>query len=261
MRARIIKPGYFKNDELLECHPLARILFAGLWCMADREGRLKDRPARLKIEILPMDNCDINQLLDQLDAKNFIIRYEADGEKYIQITKFKENQRPHNNEAKSEIPEYSITSKKILSTKDESASHHGSKHFALNTVTCNLDPDPSLTSEERVRATPPPEVKRASKNSNSSRLPFETTPAEWAEWANVTLGWSSEITSEVWSNFRDHWQNKTGTSSRKSDWFMTWKNWCRKERIAPQRTNFAFLNGTANAETEHEMQQRILREL
>jgi len=52
-RARNIKPGFFKNDQLAECHPLARLLFAGLWCEADRAGRLKDRPKRLKVECLP----------------------------------------------------------------------------------------------------------------------------------------------------------------------------------------------------------------
>jgi hypothetical protein len=52
-RSRNIKPGFFLNDELAECEPLARILFAGLWCIADREGRLEDRPKRIKAEVLP----------------------------------------------------------------------------------------------------------------------------------------------------------------------------------------------------------------
>ena len=59
-RSRNIKPGFFLNDDLAECEPLARLLFAGLWCIADREGRLEDRPKRIKIEVLPYDNCDVN---------------------------------------------------------------------------------------------------------------------------------------------------------------------------------------------------------
>jgi hypothetical protein len=62
-RARNIKPGFFLNDELAECEPLARLLFAGLWCIADREGRLEDKPKRIKVEILPYDDCDIDYLL------------------------------------------------------------------------------------------------------------------------------------------------------------------------------------------------------
>jgi hypothetical protein len=66
MRARNIKPGFFKNEELATKDPLARILFEGLWCMADREGRLEDRPARIKAEVLPYDECDIEPLLSSL---------------------------------------------------------------------------------------------------------------------------------------------------------------------------------------------------
>lgn len=103
-RARNIKPGFFKNDLLAECHPLARILFAGLWCEADREGRLEDRPARIKVECLPYDECDIHQLLDSLSQRNFITRYEADGKRYIAINEFLVHQNPHQREVPSVIP-------------------------------------------------------------------------------------------------------------------------------------------------------------
>jgi len=36
---------------------LARLLYPGLWMLADREGRLEDRPLRIKAEILPYDTC------------------------------------------------------------------------------------------------------------------------------------------------------------------------------------------------------------
>ena len=48
MRARNIKPGFFRDEQLMQVPPLGRILFAGLWCLADREGRLPDRPAQIK---------------------------------------------------------------------------------------------------------------------------------------------------------------------------------------------------------------------
>ncbi len=111
MRARNIKPGFFKNEHLLSCDPLARILFEGLWCMADREGRLEDRPNKIKIEILPCDNSDVNALLDQLaqwtdedGEPALIMRYQADGKRYIQIVNFLKHQNPHVKEAKSSIP-------------------------------------------------------------------------------------------------------------------------------------------------------------
>jgi len=103
-RARNIKPGFFLNDLLAEIEPLGRLLFAGLWTIADREGRLEDRPKKIKAAVLPYDDCDIDHLLDELEKRDFILRYEVDGEKYIQITNFTKHQNPHYKEVKSEIP-------------------------------------------------------------------------------------------------------------------------------------------------------------
>lgn len=54
-RARNIKPSFFTNLELGECSPLARLLFIGLWCIADRKGRLEDKPKQIKIQTIPYD--------------------------------------------------------------------------------------------------------------------------------------------------------------------------------------------------------------
>lgn len=103
-RARNIKPGFFLNDELAECDPLARLLFAGLWCIADREGRLEDRPKKIKAEVLPYDDYDVDKFLNDLQSHGFIKRYEINGERYIQIINFKKHQNPHVKEAPSIIP-------------------------------------------------------------------------------------------------------------------------------------------------------------
>ncbi len=62
-RARNIKPGFFRNAELVELPFEARLLFIGLWTIADREGRLEDRPKQIKMEVFPADNVDCNQLI------------------------------------------------------------------------------------------------------------------------------------------------------------------------------------------------------
>lgn len=108
-RARNIKPGFFKNEELAQCEPMARILFAGLWCLADREGRLEDRPQRIKAEILPYDDADINDLLAALAAGGFIVRYVVGLTRCIWIPTFKLHQNPHKNEAISNLPDPAIT--------------------------------------------------------------------------------------------------------------------------------------------------------
>lgn len=103
-RARNLKPGFFTNDSLAEVQPLGRILFSGLWCLADREGRLEDRPKKIKAEILPYDNCNADKLLDDLQERAFILRYTVDGVQYIQILNFTKHQNPHVREPASLIP-------------------------------------------------------------------------------------------------------------------------------------------------------------
>ena len=104
MRARNLKPGFFKNEVLAELDPLGRLLFVGLWCLADREGRLEDRPKRIKAEVLPYDSCDVNKFLSELAEFGFILRYKANGQNYIQIANFTKHQSPHIKEAASTIP-------------------------------------------------------------------------------------------------------------------------------------------------------------
>lgn len=109
-RIRTIKPDFFLHERLAQLSPFHRLLFIGLWTQADREGRLEDRPQRLKISILPYDDCDIDVMLWDLHKheERFIIRYEVNGKRYICIPSFKKHQRPHCKEAESTIPPLSI---------------------------------------------------------------------------------------------------------------------------------------------------------
>ncbi len=105
MRARNIKPGLFKNDTLAELDPLARLLFIGLWCYADRDGLFEWRPKKIKAEILPYDDCDVERHLMSLHAMSFIEKYGNDNDGYFgRVIHFHEHQNPHPHEAKSKIP-------------------------------------------------------------------------------------------------------------------------------------------------------------
>lgn len=108
MRSRNIKPDFFKNDALGDLSPLARLLFIGLWCLADREGRLELRPKKIKAEILPYDSCNVEKLLEELGAASsgFISTYHVDGTDYIEIPTFSKHQSPHKNEKPSELPAF-----------------------------------------------------------------------------------------------------------------------------------------------------------
>lgn len=126
----MLGPGFFQNEILIELHPLTRLLFAGLWTIADREGRLEDRPKRIKMALLPADDCDVDKSLGDLHQTGFIQRYTVGDARYIQIVKFLKHQKPHIREAKSEIPPPSTT--KAGASTD----------LGLPDTTCQVEGDP-----------------------------------------------------------------------------------------------------------------------
>jgi hypothetical protein len=100
----LLKPGFFTNDVLAELPMAGRLLFAGIWTLADREGRLEDRPRKIKAEVLPYDDADVDALLTDLAEHGFLLRYEYGHVRYIQIINFGKHQSPHVKEPPSVIP-------------------------------------------------------------------------------------------------------------------------------------------------------------
>jgi len=103
-RTRYIRHGFFRNEQLADCDPLTRILFAGLWVIADKEGRLEDRPKRIKADVLPYDTCDVEAMLKELGRRGFIVQYQVGGIPYISIPTWHQHQKVHHTEAASIIP-------------------------------------------------------------------------------------------------------------------------------------------------------------
>src|SRR6476620_8645687 len=84
----------------------SRLFFQGLWGIADKDGRLLDRPRRLAAEIFPYDVVDGEGMLAELAANpGLIIRYTTpDGRRCIQITNFTKHQSPHFREPSLGLP-------------------------------------------------------------------------------------------------------------------------------------------------------------
>jgi hypothetical protein len=171
-RLRTIKPAFFTNEQLAACSPLARLLFAGLWCLADRAGKLHDRPRKIKVEILPYERGeDANPWLEELTREGLILRYEgANGARYLKVLGFEKHQKPHPREPPSEIPEpdpAAASREKILSGR------------VVSSDPWDPDPDPgsSVTSSQPPAS---PEVTRVPVVGQAAEVPI--TEAQVAEW-------------------------------------------------------------------------------
>ena len=105
-RARNIKPAFFTDEVIADNDPLGRLLYMGLWTIADFNGNLEWRPKRIKIQLLPYDDCDLEKLANNLDKSRLVTFYSVSDKKYLHIENFSKHQNPHPNERKkgSDIP-------------------------------------------------------------------------------------------------------------------------------------------------------------
>jgi len=185
-RARNIKPGFFTNEDLVELDFATRLLFAGLWTVADREGRLQDRPKKIKIDVFPADNLDIDAMLQALHDANFIQRYEVNGSKFIQISSWSKHQNPHHTEKASEIPGVNgeVTVKEPSKPKDAQLPDGG--NLADSLIPDSLIPDSKEKTAPRKRVTTPVTAK-----------PDDIDPQTWADWLNLRKAKRAPVTTTV----------------------------------------------------------------
>lgn len=94
-RIRSIKPGLFRSRSVKLLNSDQKLVWIGLWPVADDEGRLLDETGILVGDLwaLSMSEAKLDRIIDQLDALGRVIRYEVAGQRYIQVTNFLEHQR------------------------------------------------------------------------------------------------------------------------------------------------------------------------
>lgn len=95
-RIRTVKPGYPKHPKVRKVSRDARLLNIHLWNFADDEGRLQELPNSLIGDIFPTDSdvtvAVLYEWLTELAEAGLIIRYEVNGENYIQCHDFADHQ-------------------------------------------------------------------------------------------------------------------------------------------------------------------------
>ena len=89
-RIRTIKPEFWANEKVMACSRASRLLFIGLWNFADDTGRLRDSSKSIKAQIFPGDD-DLNSeiirgMVDELSSNGLLMKYEVNGEAFLEIT-------------------------------------------------------------------------------------------------------------------------------------------------------------------------------
>lgn len=238
-----------ENEDLAECQPLTRLFFVYLWMLADRDGRLEDRPKRIAIQALPYDRtADVDAMLEELAAAGFILRYRVAGKPLIQILTFAKHQTPHIREVASELPgpeqadanpEQSTT--KVVPEHDLGCAE-ASPRLLDSLIVDSLIPDTGLgTGAQTPQEIPEPEKlePREKSAARGTRLPRDwTLPDDWIREAiGIQPAWTAARCKQAADVFRDYWVAQPGQKGVKADWLATWRNWVRRDTTGPPRNN------------------------
>lgn len=109
-RIRSTHPGQWTDEAFVSCSPLARLLAIAIRNEADDQGVFEWKPLMLKMRLLPADDCNVAELLAELEATNQVTRYEVAGKAYGLIRNFTKFQRPKKPNAVHPLPEEFATS-------------------------------------------------------------------------------------------------------------------------------------------------------
>ena len=91
-RIRTIKPEFWTSEQIVDCLPITRLLFIGMWNFCDDDGNHPASARTLKMEVFPGDDITIDKVqecVDELIKNGLIILYESNGKEYWHVTGWK----------------------------------------------------------------------------------------------------------------------------------------------------------------------------
>ena len=219
-RTRSIKPSFFKNEYLAECEPMARLLFVGLWTLADSTGRMEFRPLRIKAELFPYDNCDILGLLKQLAERGFVRAYESGDVKVLEIPTFGDHQRCHPDERDEGLPPPDESAETIVFLERNAKPGNPTLEPGNPPASCAFNPSSCFPSTSiPLDAPSTPQRRRCSKPADPLRWSAESgwegiTDADHAEWLQAYP--AADLPVELAK--ANQWLRANPKKARKSNW-------------------------------------------
>lgn len=76
-RIRTIKPEFWIDEKVVDLSFPARLLFVGMWNFADDQGFVDYKPRRIKMQIFPADEVDIQSLINELLTAGRVVAHIA----------------------------------------------------------------------------------------------------------------------------------------------------------------------------------------
>jgi hypothetical protein len=88
-RIRTIKPEFWTSEQIMECSPLARLAFIGMWNFCDDNGVHPASCKTLKAQIFPADDltaADVQSLINELLEQRLLIEFTEENRPWWWVT-------------------------------------------------------------------------------------------------------------------------------------------------------------------------------
>jgi hypothetical protein len=92
-RIRTVKPEFWVDEKVVELTFGARLLFIGLWSFADDQGYVDYSPKRIRMQVFPGDQVDIEALIGELLAAGVVRAYESPVGPVLHVANWARHQR------------------------------------------------------------------------------------------------------------------------------------------------------------------------
>ena len=120
-RKRIISPEFWLNGEINKISDKAKLLYIGLWTIADDYGVLENDPPKIKAQVFPYKSqLKIEKYLKELIDIKKIVAYKVEDKSYFWIKNFLKYQwLSHPSKQFQQSPEITGSIQKALAKRRE----------------------------------------------------------------------------------------------------------------------------------------------
>lgn len=211
-RKRQIDPDIWTSEQFTLLSLPARLLFIGMFSVADDEGRLKGSPAALKARIFPIDTVELEPVRvwrdEILNARKndkdtpLALLYEHRGNEYLSVTGFKKHQHinrkyPSKLPAPPELMTNSLPTHCVLT--EPSLPPHGTRIGIGIGIGVGVEKERESLGKIDTGDMPADDTLSLSDTADTLRLPFEPpsvpppppddklTPEQQAELVNLAM--------------------------------------------------------------------------
>lgn len=152
-RKRMIDPNIWQSEDFSKLSTLAKLVFIGLFSLADDEGRGRSNPIYLKSSLFPYEegirSADIDKTLSEISSNMSVVFYSCDGSNYYSLYNWNTWQKIDRPTA-SKIPEYDQESMQLLFDEGSTNTRRG---LAPNKNTNRIEKNKNKNRKEFVPPT------------------------------------------------------------------------------------------------------------